>query len=135
MPRCSGAGCAYQVKAGLRSGTSLTGSERPDPLAGQPTRTQALLRKLTGGVSSRGHLGGFFYSGRCDAGVRWKLGGEACAQASAYVVYMGCLGEHVEPLELCEVHNRLIETVTLICVPCRETGHTRPMAVIKREMT
>jgi hypothetical protein len=109
---------------------------RPDPLAEPPSHTQELLRKLTGSVSSRGMLGGFWVSGTCDAGGRrWKLHVEPCQAPSTQVVYLGCLGEHVEPLELCAGHGHLIEGVTLWCAPCAEAGHPgRPMAVIKREM-
>jgi hypothetical protein len=79
---------------------------------------------------------GFWVSGTCDAGTRWQLGGESCAQSSVWVVWVGCAGEHIGPVELCQAHNDLIgaQAIQTLCVQCGQNGvQGRHLAVIKRE--
>lgn len=115
--------------------------QRPDPLIppeGLGLRSRRLAERLVQGSqrggASQGFRDEFYVSGTCDAGTRWQLGAEKCAQPSTDIVYLGCAGEHVAPVELCEAHSKMADVSTMWCAPCEQRGmHCRPMAVIRRE--
>jgi hypothetical protein len=104
---------------------------KPDPLAPPPGYGMG----FPAAVPVVGHDPDFWVSGKCDHGVRWLVADAlACGGRSVMVVWVGCKHEHVGQLELCTLHNTVIDSTGILCAACRKAGHPGIQQVpIKRE--